>query len=87
MLIGDHPDEDVRIAFRALSDALCQWERATGRDSVLIYREAAGHVTEIGRGPSAFALRLSNGIPMTGVDDLPDTHFLAAFTDSGVQSS
>lgn len=39
-----HPDRDVEIAIIRLSDALCQWERATGRQSILIVREQGGFV-------------------------------------------
>ena len=34
-----HPDKDVQAAIVRLSDALCSWERNTGRESVLILRE------------------------------------------------
>lgn len=37
-----HPDEDVRAAIVKLCDALCTWERNTGRNSVLILREDHG---------------------------------------------
>jgi hypothetical protein len=38
-MYNEHPDEGVMVAIIRLSDALCQWERATGRESVLIIRE------------------------------------------------
>jgi len=38
----DHPDQDIRNALVKLSDAIVMWERATGRESVLIYREHGG---------------------------------------------
>jgi len=34
-----HPDPEVMAAIIRLSDALCQWERMTGTESVLIIRE------------------------------------------------
>jgi len=34
-----HPDNNVTIALIRLNDALCTWERNTGRESVLILRE------------------------------------------------
>lgn len=40
----DHPDKDVREAIIKLADALCMWERATSRQSVLIVREQGGFV-------------------------------------------
>jgi len=38
----EHPDADVRQAIVKLCDALCSWERATSRESVLIIREQGG---------------------------------------------
>ncbi len=37
-----HPDRDVTQALIHLDDALCTWERNTGRQSVLILREQGG---------------------------------------------
>lgn len=37
-----HPDRDVNAALIRLNDALCMWERSTGRNSVLIIREEGG---------------------------------------------
>ncbi len=37
-----HPDPEVNQALIRLNDALCTWERATGRTSVLIIREEGG---------------------------------------------
>lgn len=34
-----HPDPEVADAIVKLCDALCTWERSTGRQSVLILRE------------------------------------------------
>jgi hypothetical protein len=34
-----HPDAKVNAALIRLNDALCTWERSTGRESVLIVRE------------------------------------------------
>ncbi len=31
-----HPDPDVQAALVRLLDALCQWERSTGRESLLV---------------------------------------------------
>ena len=38
----EHPDKDVQAAIVHLCDALCTWERNTGRQSVLILREEGG---------------------------------------------
>ena len=38
----EHESPDVRSALIRLSDALCQWERNTGRQSVLVLREQGG---------------------------------------------
>lgn len=35
----EHPNPEVRQALIRLSDALCSWERNTGRRSVLILKE------------------------------------------------
>ena len=40
--IPKHPDQDVVNAITRLCDALCEWERTTGRQSVLIIREQGG---------------------------------------------
>jgi hypothetical protein len=40
----EHPNPEVQAALVRLSDALCEWERNTGRQSVLILREEGGVV-------------------------------------------
>lgn len=35
----EHPDEDVRRALIRLCDALCSWERNTGRQNLLVLIE------------------------------------------------
>jgi hypothetical protein len=37
-----HPDKEINQAIIQLNDALCTWERSTGRQSVLIIREEGG---------------------------------------------
>lgn len=60
----EHPDPDVRQALIRLSDALCTWERNTGRESVLILREVGG-----------FVYRASSGKP--GIpDDISDSDLM-----------
>ncbi|TET67566.1 MAG: hypothetical protein E3J56_12650 [Candidatus Aminicenantes bacterium] len=39
-----HSDPEVQKALIRLNDALCSWERSTGRESVLILREQGGYV-------------------------------------------
>jgi hypothetical protein len=59
-----HPDKYVQSAITNLSDALCMWERATGRESVVIIRE------------ETFSYRAVNGKP--GVpEDIDDADLLA----------
>ena len=41
---SEHHDEEVRAALIRLNDALCSWERATGRQCVLILKEEGGFV-------------------------------------------
>jgi hypothetical protein len=56
----EHPDPRVRALIVNLCDALCEWERGTGRESVLILREQGG-----------FSFRAVSGKP--GVpDNIPD---------------
>ena len=38
-MYNEHPDPEVMASIIRLSDALCQWERGTGIESVLIIRE------------------------------------------------
>lgn len=48
-----HPDDEVQAALTRLLDALCSWERSTGRDSCLILREVGG-----------FTVRAQSGKPL-----------------------
>ena len=59
-----HPDQDVRQAIVRLTDALCAWERNTGRESVLIIRETGG-----------FVYRAVNGKPDVPAD-IKDTQLI-----------
>lgn len=59
-----HPDNRVNQALAQLNDALCSWERSTGRQSVLILREEGGYVH-----------RSASGKP-TVPDDVPDSLLL-----------
>lgn len=60
-----HPDAEVQSALTRLLDALCSWERATGRESVFILREVGG-----------FQLRANSGKPLP--DHWTDAEILAA---------
>jgi len=44
MLYMKHPDPEVQRCLDRLNDALCQWERATYRRSILILKEEAGYL-------------------------------------------
>ncbi len=59
-----HPSPRVDDAIVKLNDALCEWERATGRQSVLILREEGG-----------WSHRSVNGKPV-GADVAPDNTLL-----------
>jgi hypothetical protein len=61
-----HPSPDVTRALIQLSDALCSWERATGRRSVMIVREQGG-----------WSYRAADGKPMVPAD-VPDILLLAS---------
>lgn len=64
-----HPDEEVRQALGKLCDRLCGWERATGRESVLILREKGS--------PENFEFRASSGKPLDGSqDDITDRQLM-----------
>lgn len=81
--LPSHPDPTVDRAFRDLQNALISWERATGRDSLLIFREAAGRLAELAPQPSAVCIRLDNGIPLgPSGSDLSDQFLLQHFTDT-----
>ena len=45
-----HPSEDVEQALIRLGDAITQWERTTGRQSVLIFREVGGFIHRLDSG-------------------------------------
>lgn len=60
----EHPNQEIRAAIIRLSDALCSYERNTGRESVLILREQGGLVYR--------AMSGKPGIP----DDIPDADLL-----------
>jgi len=42
-MFQQHPDEDVQQAIIRLNDALCSWERATGRQNLLVVIEQGGY--------------------------------------------
>ena len=59
----EHLDQEVDKALIRLCDALCSWERATGRESVLILREQGG-----------FQFRAQSGKPLARTqDDVSDS--------------
>ena len=53
----DHPSEEVKRAIVQLDDALCVWERNTGRESVLILLEEGGfeHIALSGKPQSNYS--------------------------------
>lgn len=62
----DHPDPDVRDALIKLTDRLCQWERATGRSSVLIVAEE-GFLYRAMDGKPGIPGEVTNGQLLTAV--------------------
>lgn len=58
-----HPDSEVRKAIIQLTDALCMWERATGRENILIVKE------------DGFSFRAQSGKPIT-FDHITDEDLL-----------
>jgi hypothetical protein len=80
-----HPDHDVRQALIKLCDALCSWERNTGRQSLLIVRENNGELPGDPMREPGFCFRADCGKPLSSdQDDIPDSMLLDRFT---VQSS
>ncbi len=57
-----HKDSEVQAAIIRLADALCTWERATGRENIVIIRE------------EEFCFRAINGKPVP--NDLSDDFIL-----------
>jgi hypothetical protein len=62
----EHPDREVKAAIIRLADALCTWERNTGRENILIIKE------------DGFRARFLNGKPNVP-DDIPDEQLLKKF--------
>jgi hypothetical protein len=78
-----HPCPDVNRALQNLQSALCTWERNTGRESLLIFREAAGNLVMLGPQPSDIVHRWNNGISVDPANsDLDDAFLLRRFTDA-----
>jgi len=64
MTLQEHRDPRVRDAITELCDALCDWERSTGIESVLVLREKGG-----------FVFRAVNGKP-SAPDDVVDAQLM-----------
>ena len=58
-----HPDDEIDELFRKLQNCLCQWERATGRESLLIFRESERNIAMHGPQPSAVAYSMARPTP------------------------
>ncbi len=79
----NHPDPEIDHLFRLLQAKLCSWERSTGRDSLLIFRESDRNLVQHGPQPSAVCLRLENGVSVDPHNsDLDDARLLERFTDA-----
>ena len=78
---NDHPDREINEAITRLCVALVNWERATGRQSVLILRENNGENPGERMTEPGYTLRAGNGIPLgRDNDDIPDDDLLRPFT-------
>lgn len=64
-----HPSAEVQAAIVRLSDALCTWERNTGRQSILIIREQGGFVYRAASGKPG----IPNDVPDADLIDLYST--------------
>ena len=65
--IPKHASEEVNQALIRLTDALCTWERETGRRNILIIREQGGYCCRADSGKCT--------IP----DDIPDSVLLGIY--------
>ena len=78
-----HPDDEIDELFQKPRNCLCQWERATGRESLLIFRESDRNFAQHGPQPSVVALRWDNGVSVDPANaDLDDSFLLQRFTDA-----
>lgn len=68
-----HPYGEVQAALTRLLDALCTWERETGRRSVLILREDGG-----------FVCRAESGKPLARHVTESDADLLAVVSTEGI---
>lgn len=78
----EHFDSEIAATLRKLADQLCQWERSTGRESLLIFREVPGNLSmhEQLRGNSDFVIRLVNGVSVDPASsDLADSTLAEPF--------
>lgn len=75
-----HLDARVNHAVRELCNEIIQWERSTGRQSVLIIRENNGEMAGDKMTEPGFIFRAVNGIPLdVSSDDLTDDQILTPF--------
>ena len=73
MTFQEHSDPDVQAALIRLCGLLCSWERATGRESLLILRETGG-----------FQFRADCGKPLdSSLDDVTDEQLTQEFRHRG----
>lgn len=76
-----HPDPDVQQAIMRLCNALCSFERSTGRQSLLIVRENNGEYPGNPMSAPGFCFRADCGRPLhNNQDDIPDAHLLEHVT-------
>lgn len=67
-----HPDNAVSQALIRLNDALCSWERATGRQSALILKEQGGFVHRSASGKPGVPEYISDELFLSAVaEDRP----------------
>lgn len=77
----DHPDSELNRAITKLCEAIISWERATGRQSVLILRENNGEGPGERMTEPGYVFRAVNGIPLgRDNDDIPDDDLMRPFT-------
>jgi len=64
----NHSSDYVQQKIQALLDQLCQYERSTGIESILIIRDKGG-----------FCLRAVDGVQKFAPEDMSDQELLTAF--------
>jgi len=78
-----HPDQEIAALFRQLREKLCQWERSTGRESMLIFREVPGNLCQHPFQRPDVVHRWQNGVSLDPANaDMNDEWLLEPFSQT-----